>query len=126
MERLTDAAPPLDAAARTELARKAKAVKSCGSTREFDVSECVHDMAFIDACSPDVILALLAAVERGGADTARMDWWESERPRVGLGEDNVVRLLDRWNDGALLASEPTMREAIDAARSPQPGTDDGQ
>ena len=68
--------PPLDAAARDELRAKAEAAKARAHEGWYLGGEhiCTSGAGaigdFIAACTPDVILALLAAVERGEAETA--------------------------------------------------------
>lgn len=64
----------------------------------------------------EFVAALLPYVQ----DAERLDWLEKEHPRVGLGEEGEVRLLSRSIAGELLASQPTFRAAIDAARATTP------
>lgn len=85
MERLTTNPLPLDAAARDELARKADAYMAAdtaykagpwfgaeGETLGVELEGARR--AFYAACDPSVILSLLAAVERGGAERSETAW----------------------------------------------------
>lgn len=76
------------------------------------------DAEFIAACSPDVILALVAAARRGGADTARLDWLFSDLTSDEINAkvedvESAFMKLGRYDHDAF-------RAAIDAARAHPP------
>lgn len=85
---------PLDAAARAELARKAERVVAHGAepwipAASFSEDGYSDDVAqFLAACSPKRILALLAAVERGEAETKKL---RRELKRVALSRAAAAR-----------------------------------
>ena len=123
---------PLDAAARDELARKAEAARAKAEEthaprwyKPFELrsdTDYAEDAEFLAACTPDVILALLAAVERGEADTARLDWLSADCAQNA----QLIDIVDgEWRAttyngaGQVETVRESMRDAIDEAMAGQ-------
>ena len=142
---------PLDAAARDELRAKAEALRAAitacppfkftiephvnGSAYLSDAQSEVWQafMALTYACTPDVILALLAAVERGEAETARLEphqrdalAWSIRYLRSG-GTRPSPKQID-WAWDGVCALTPSEVLAYHAARAHPPiqETDDAE
>ena len=137
---------PLDAAARDELRAKAEALRAAitacppfkftiephvnGSAYLSDAQSEVWQafMALTYACTPDVILALLAAVERGAEDTARLRGLErfacvietrtSEGYQERFERDSDEEFAD-WLDFVIANTDANQQDEL-AARSATP------
>lgn len=127
---------PLDAAARDELRAKAEAANDgYWPTEEAFRDDGYIEVAaqFLAACRPERILALLAAVERGEADTARLDWMQARAAELSTAD--YPRVWDVTPEGGAYHFTPLggygmtdVREAIDTARAHPPiqETDDAE
>lgn len=116
----TSDTPPLDATARAALARRFESLKQAALAAKAESERCDFDVPV--RCSPDVILALLAAVERGAEDTARLDWLSEDCAQNA----QLIDIVDgEWRAttyngaGQVETVHESMRDAIDEAMAGQ-------